>query len=111
MFTGQALAAPVALPRSGLQGLAWKLYSGQQHFLKVCDQVRPGLPQGVRQGGGTTSNGSSPVSLLSETEESRCVLLHAALLSIFSQELNKEIKTLSLGLESCISALRCCQLL
>lgn len=41
MFTGQALAAPVAVPRSGLQGLAWKFYSGQQHFLKVHGQARP----------------------------------------------------------------------
>lgn len=96
MFTGQALAAPVAVPRSGLQGLAWKFYSG---------------PQEVRQGGGTRSNGSSPVSAVRDGRMKMCVSLHAALLSIFSQELNKEIKTLSLGLESCISALRCCQLL
>lgn len=59
----------------------------------------PGLPQGVREGGGTTAYGSSPESLLSDRRIKMCFSLSAALLSIFSQELSKEIKTLTPGLK------------
>lgn len=93
---------------SGLQNLAWKFFSGQQHFLWACGQACH------------KESGREEVPPLMDLQECLCcqrwknqeVCLPACCSPpIFSHELTKEIKTLNLWVESCISVLCCCQLL